>query len=89
MRITDQTITRLKDAARESAAQQAKMAEGPTLPETLHEIPDDWIMEKQDRAEKAVGCSLSIAAFLLYIGYLTDAYKEENERMLQHGEKMD
>jgi len=89
MRLNDHKIERLKDAAAESAAEQAKMAEGPTLPETLAEIPDDWLDAERERAENAAGHPIRTAEFVLYVSYLTDAYKEENNRMLREGRQMD
>lgn len=89
MRLTDQKINRLKSIAVESASNQADMVEGPVLPQSLSEIPDDWLEGEQKMLEKLLGHSIPTSMFMLYVTYLTDAYREENQRMLRYGQRMD
>jgi hypothetical protein len=55
----------------------------------LTEIPEDWLEAERERAEDAAGHPIRTAVFLLYVGFLTDAYSEENERMRRNGQQMD
>ena len=89
MRLTDEKINRLKGIAAESASNQADMAEGPTLPQSLSEIPDDWLEAERKMLEKVLGHTIPSSVFMLYVTYLTDAFREENERMLRRGQRMD
>jgi len=89
MNLTDQRIKHLKGIAAESASNQADMAEGPTLPQTLAEIPEDWLEAEREYVEGVLEEPIQSSVFMLYVSYLTDAYKEENERMLREGRRMD
>jgi len=89
MRVTDHKIKQMKRIAAESAVEQAKTAEGPTLPQSLAEIPEDWLEAERERLEYELGHTVPTTAFMLYVTYLTDAYRKENGRMLRHGQRMD
>jgi len=89
MRLTDQKINRLKGIAAESASNQADMVEGPVLPQSLSEIPDDWLEGEREMLEEVLGHTIPTSMFMLYVTYLTDAYREENERMLREGQRLD
>lgn len=89
MRLTDDKLKRMKGIAAESAEQQADIAEGPVLPQSLSEIPEDWLEAERNMLEKTLGHTVPTSVFMLYVTYLTDAYREENERMLRNGRRMD
>jgi len=86
MRLTDEKMSRLKGIADESASNQADMAEGPTLPQSFSEIPDDWIEAEREMLEKKLGHTIPTSVFMFYVTYLTDALREENEAMMRPGE---
>jgi len=87
MRLTDEKINRLKGIAAESASNQADMAEGPTLQQSLSEIPDDWLEGEREMLEEVLGHSIPNSMFMLYVTYLTDAYRAENEAAMRPGEE--
>jgi len=81
---------RLREIARHSAHEQAKSAEGPTLPQTEPEIPKDWLEAERKRLARELDPRpVTWRKFEVYKRFLLEAYKEENAEMLRKGQRMD
>jgi len=77
----------LAELAAISAHDQAEGMMEPTLPESIEEMPQDWIEAERKYAENAIGHELGSGRFVQYLGKLVKHYRAENEAMMRPGEE--
>jgi len=90
MRHTDlknKEISRLRQIAQQSAHEQAKMCEAPTLPES--ELSKEWERAEHTYLEKELDAQVPYKTFKLYLKFLLEAFAEENERLFRLGKRAD
>jgi NTP pyrophosphatase (non-canonical NTP hydrolase) len=77
----------LDELAAISAHNQAEGMMEPDLPESIEEMPQDWIEAEKEYVENAIGQELGSGRFAQYLGKLVKHYRAENEAAMRPGEE--